>query len=101
MCKHIDILVASHNATKSTKDRMLDIVVNEFGIYHKVREELWRRLDAYETLLLDIGENGCKSCKYDARDPYRKSDYLMFVEDFVTHHNGGKCSSCDKAYLYK
>lgn len=100
MCKHIDILVASHNATKSTKDRMLDIVVNEFSVYHKVREELWRRLDAYETLLLDIGENGCKSCEYDALEPSRRSNYLFYVEDFVTHYNGGKCSSCDKAYLY-
>ena len=95
MCKHIDILVAGHNATKSTKDRMLDIVANEFGVYHKVWKELYRRLDAYETLLLDIGENGCMSCKYDDD---RRSSYLFYVEDYVTHHDGGKCESCDTYY---
>jgi len=94
MCKHIDILVAGHNATKSTKDRMLDIVVNEFSVYHKVRAELWRRLDAYETLLLDIGENGCKSCQLDAVFPNRRSDYFFYVEDFILHHDGGKCEDC-------
>ena len=94
MCKHIDILVASHNATKSSREAVLDIAVKEFNVYHKLSRELWRRLDAYDTLLLDIGANGCKSCKYDAREPYRKSNFLYFVEDYVLHYDGGKCPSC-------
>ncbi len=94
MCKHIEILTASRKAVESTKEAVLDIIVNEFSVYHKVRDELWRRLAAYDALIEDIAENGCKSCEYDAKDSCRKSDYLMFVEDYVTHHDGGKCESC-------
>jgi uncharacterized membrane protein len=94
MCKHIDILVASRKAVESTKEAVLDMLVEEFWPYHNTRTEFWRRLAAYDALLLDIGENGCRSCKFDFRDPYRKSDYLKFVEDYVTHHDGGKCDSC-------
>jgi len=93
-CKHTEILTASRNAIVALRARVTKTILeNPFGT-RTLHNEIARAENAYDALLMDIEENGCESCRLDALDPYRESDYLMFIDDYVTHFANGKCESC-------
>jgi hypothetical protein len=93
-CKHTELIVASRNAIVALRSRVTKTILeNPFGT-RTLHNEIARAENAYDALLMDIEENGCESCKYDALNPYRESNYLMFIDDYVTHFANGKCDSC-------
>jgi len=97
MCKHTEIITASRNAVVALRakvQRKLLVLENPFTS-GSVIGEFSRQENAYDFLLMEIEEVGCKSCKYDALDPGRKSNYLRFLDDYVTHFANGKCEDCE------
>lgn len=93
-CKHTELIVASRNAIVALRSRVTKTILeNPFGT-KTLHNEIARAENAYDALLMDIEENGCKSCEYDKANPDRDSDYLMFIDDYVTHFANGKCEDC-------
>jgi len=82
-CKHTELITASRNAIVGARSLASKLPLREWVLVHN---EFSRRETAYDFMLMYIAENGCKSCKYDALEPNRKSDYLwhlsVFVEEF-------------------
>jgi hypothetical protein len=101
-CRHTELIVASRNAIVAFRSRVTKTILeNPFGT-RALHNEIARAENAYDALLMGIEENGCESCKYDALNPDRESNYLMsindnyvmFIDDYVTHFANGKCDSC-------
>jgi len=87
-CKHTEILTASRNAIvvlRSRVQRKLLVLENPFTS-GSVIGEFSKQENAYDSLLMDIEEEGCNSCVYDALEPNRKSNFLQFVTEFVEHY---------------
>jgi len=87
-CKHTEILTASRNAVVALRARVqrkLLVLQNPFTS-GSVIGEFSKQENAYDSLLMDIEEEGCNSCVYDALEPNRKSNFLQFVTEFVEHY---------------
>jgi hypothetical protein len=84
MCRHEELIVASRNAVVGLRQGLFEagIVLLPFS---KENNEISRQENAYDALLIDIEDNGCKSCKYDEQDPNRESNYLHFIAEYVEH----------------
>lgn len=81
-CKHTELITASRNAVVGVRAGLSQIGIR-IMILDGVGQEISRQENAYDALLMNIHENGCKSCKYDALEPNRKSDYLWHISVFV------------------
>jgi hypothetical protein len=86
MCKHIEIVIASRNAVVGLRASLSPLSREE-------NEEFGRRETAYDSLLMSI-EVECLSCKADRNNPHRNSNFLAFVDEYVTHYAGKKCFAC-------
>jgi len=86
MCKHTEILTASRNAVVMVRAGLFDIGVVIMPMSRE-NNEISRQENAYDALLMDIEENGCKSCAYFGVEPDRESNYLQFVSEYVENYS--------------
>jgi len=84
-CKHTEIITASRNAVVMVRAGLSDIGIVIMPMSRE-NNEISKQENAYDSLLANIEEVGCYSCKYLDTDPTRESNFLQFVTEYVENY---------------